>query len=714
MKPHLIRVVFIFFIFTSSILNAQKTTLAKHWIPFLQKIEIDVDKPTAFKFTGWVKVERHKQDSTTEARLWARVDNKDEQPGFFDNMKNRPITNDKWQKYEIKGTLLPNASSLTIGGMAYYNGMFFFDNFQLFLKDNDGFYYPVPLKNADFEHSELLKDWKSSLIANNSKLIKNFTFSIATDAQSGRQSLKIIGKNITRPLPEEKLKSWYQKDYAEDTIPGISLDKAYREVIKTRKGQEVIVAVLDTKLDIHHEDLKDQIWINTDEIPDNGIDDDNNGYVDDINGWDFLSNTKGEFVKYQYVESTRIVKAYDSIFKDKAANEIPSDLMDKYELYTKAYTAWKKEVDPEAEVKIHNMKLWKDKVNKGERVLDSIYPKMSYTSKELDSLIVSYKDNLAIQPKLKDYKEAWQNNLTQEALDEMINSLHTKQKIILNLAHNERAIPGDDVTNINDRYYGSPIVYGDVPYQHATFVSGVMGATRSNSIGINGFSVHIKLMPVVMVASGDEHDKDVALAIRYAVDNGAKVINMSWGKNLSLNQQWVNEALQYAADKDVLLVTAAGNEDTNIDKYDYYLNDHEEGKEIVDNLIVVGASTWDKENLKAQFSNYGINNVDVFAPGVDVFTTTYSKNQYGFGYGTSVSSPLVAGLAGLLRAYYPKLSAKQVKQIILASGTHYDTTILMASENGEVYQVPFSKLSKSGKVVNAYNAFLMAEKLSKN
>ena len=713
MKTFLFKIAFVTIIICSTCTQAQKTTLSKNWISLIQKIEVNVDKPTKFKFTGWVKVLGHDQDSTVKAGLWARVDNNDNDTGFFDNMDNRPITSNEWQEYEIIGTMYNNANILNIGGLVYYNGIFYFDNFKLYIEDNNGIFQPVELKNADFEDKEILKDWKSTLIANNSLAIKNFTFNMAADAQSGDQSLRIIGKNITKPLPEELLKNWYQKDYKQDAIPGVSLEKAYNELLANRKGQEIIVAVLDTKLDIHHEDLKDRIWINTDEIPDNGIDDDNNGYVDDINGWDFLSNTKGEFVKYQHIESTRIVKAYDSIFKNKTEDQIPIELKKDYQLYVKALDAWKKEIDPEAKNSIKNMKLWKEKLYYGKQLLDSIYPKESYTEKELDSLFAAYKSNFVIQSKVKGYQDALKYELTEEFLDDQINNIVNTQEKMLNPEYNERAIPGDDIKNIDDRYYGSPVVYGDVPFQHATVVAGVLGASRSNNLGIQGFSDHIKLMPVVMVASGDENDKDVALAIRYAVDNGAKVINMSWGKNLSLNEQWVNEAIRYAADKDVLLITAAGNDDNNNDTNKYYLNDYTNEKEFADNFIVVGASTWDMQNLKAGFSNYGTKHVDIFAPGVDIYTTKYSKDKYTYSRGTSLASPVVTGVAALIRAYYPKLSAKQVKQILLDSGMTYDVNITMVSENGEENSVPFSLLSKSGKVVNAYNALLMAEELSK-
>ncbi|AXT51313.1 peptidase S8 [Aquimarina sp. BL5] len=521
------------------------------------------------------------------------------------------------------------------------------------------------------------------------------------------------GLIISKTLSKEELKTWYHKDFAEDTIPGVSLEKAYREIIKDNKGQEVIVAVLDTKLDIHHEDLKDQIWRNTDEIPDNGIDDDKNGYIDDSNGWDFLSNTKSEFVKYEHLESTRIVKKYNTLFKGKKANQVSDQDQKSYGLYTKAYKKWESDIVENKESQ-KNIQLLKDAIIYGTTLLDSIYPKKEYKLVELDSLLQVYENDSIAKNAIEGVQKGIRYDLTPKGLDVYISNYKNREETILRVDHNERAVPGDNPDDINDNHYGSPVVYGDVPFQHATAVAGTLGANRSNDLGIKGFSDHIKIMPVVMVATGDEHDKDVALAIRYAVDNGAKVINMSWGKTLSLHEDWVQNAIRYAAEKDVLLITGGGNNNMNNDLQKSYPNDYTKEKEFVDNFIVVGASTWDLQNLRASFSNYGKKHVDVFAPGVDMYTTKYGNDAYTSTRGTSLASPVVAGIAALIRAYYPKLSAKEVKQVILDSGTRYDFDVVVRKQKDEgSTMVPFSELSKSGRIVNAYSALLLADQISK-
>jgi cell wall-associated protease len=247
---------------------------------------------------------------------------------------------------------------------------------------------------------------------------------------------------------------------------------------------------------------------------------------------------------------------------------------------------------------------------------------------------------------------------------------------------------------------------------HATQVSGLIAGNRKNDIGIKGFSDAIKIMPVVMVAAGgSEHDKDVALAIRYAVDNGARVINMSFGKTLSLHEDWVIDAIKYAEKKDVLLIGGAGNDAESIDIVSNYPLDYNEdtGKEFCSNFISVGATTSiPNENFLASFTDYGKKNVDIFAPGQDLYTTDATRG-YVRNRGTSLACAITSGTAALIRSYYPKLTAPQVKQIILDSGVSYDIEVIVPGTKDK--KVKFSELSKSGKVVNVYNAMVMASRI---
>lgn len=512
-------------------------------------------------------------------------------------------------------------------------------------------------------------------------------------------------------LTELEKKDWHLKDIELDTIPGISLQRAYDSLLVGKKGKEVIVAVLDTKLDIHHEDLKKQLWVNEDEIPNNNIDDDQNGYVDDIHGWNFLGNTKKEDLLYQKYSCLRIVEKYEPYFKGKQKKSLTTNDSLLFVKYTVAREEFNRRIKYKKSDFEYADMLLKSLADR-EKALLVYFPKGKYNLSDLDSLKKVHPKNKELQRDILIRSNFMKYGYTQEFMDENKRGVVAMFDKMLNSLYDERAVTGDDSSDLEDAFYGNAILFGDVPFRHSIGVSGLLGATRNNKIGINGISNHIKIMPIVMVASGDEHDKDVALAIRYAVDNGAQIINMSWGKNFSLHSDWVIAAMKYAEGKDVLLVTGSGNDSNNNDVKKVYPDDNDHGKEFLSNFISVGATGFTiNDNLKTSFSNYGKENVDIYAPGTSMYTTA-TKNAYKSGRGTSYASPIVAGVAALLKSYYPSLTAVQLKKVLLESGISYAIDVNIGDRKKKKL-VPFSILSKSGKIVNAYNALLMAEKISK-
>ena len=296
-------------------------------------------------------------------------------------------------------------------------------------------------------------------------------------------------------------------------------------------------------------------------------------------------------------------------------------------------------------------------------------------------------------------------------MDRIIKSNQSKVNVYYNVDFEGR-IAGDNPYDIKDTDYGNAFVRGSLTEEsHGTHVSGIILANRENNTGMNGVASNVQLMTIRAVPNGDEYDKDVALAIRYAVDNGAKIINMSFGKGYSTNPEWVYDAIKYAEKHDVLLVHAAGNDSSNLATYNNYPTDAPDKlNEIADNVITIGSSTrhYD-ENLVSSFSNYGKVNVDIFAPGSEVYSTI-PNNEYKMMQGTSMASPEVAGVAALIRIYYPELSASQVKHIIMNSGTKVDFDVLLTGGDGK--KVPFSNLSVSGSIINAHNALLLADKMT--
>src|SRR6218665_432448 len=495
-------------------------------------------------------------------------------------------------------------------------------------------------------------------------------------------------QNYTKktPLTDDQLKRWSHLDLEKDSIPGMSVDKAYAEILKNKKGAKVIVAVIDSGVDIDHEDLKPVIWTNTKEIPNNGKDDDKNGFVDDVHGWNFLGESNNE-----NLEMVRIIKKGD----------------DGSEMYKRALADYTKNLEEIKESK-ENVDVL---LNADKKVREAL-KNDKYTLSELkdmSSVKFDLYDAKRIMLSYAEQKGAGFHDDLKSAKDYVYDQLDFN----LNKNFNGRKPVGDNPENIKDTKYGNNVVFSKTRKDnlHGTHVAGIIAQVRNNNLGGDGVAENVEIMPVRAVPNGDEYDKDIALAIRYAVDNGAKVINGSFGKDYSPHAQWVYDAIKYAESKDVLIVHAAGNDSKNIDTEPNFPSDEVNGKEIADNLITIGALNYQYgEKLVAKFSNYGKMNVDVYAPGVKIYATV-PGDKYKYLQGTSMASPNAAGVAAMIRSYYPNLKASQVKQILMQSGT---PIALEVKVDEDQHKIPFAEASASGKIVNAYNALQMAEQMSVN
>jgi len=494
-------------------------------------------------------------------------------------------------------------------------------------------------------------------------------------------------------LKEAELNRWSHLDIVKDTIPGMSVDRAYAELLKDKKGKKIIVGIVDSGIDIEHEDLKAVVWTNKKEIPGNGIDDDKNGYIDDIHGWNFLGDIVKENLEYERIIVKKSLVDEATYLKAKAVND--------------------KKIVSATDEKAQLEKMSSDATN-ADVVLTKHFGKTDYSVEEVNA-INSEDEEISKSKKMIQRVNSFGMTLP-EFKTELQKELESQENVISgeNLKTNYRKILGDNPEDITDTKYGNNNVIGSDIEQalHGTHVAGIVAQIRNNNIGGDGIANNVEILTVRAVPDGDEYDKDVALGIRYAVDNGAKVINGSFGKSFSPQKQWVYDAIKYAESKDVLIVHAAGNDAKDIDVEDNYPNDSDDKvTEFADNLITIGALNLEYgKKVVARFSNFGKINVDVFAPGVKIYAST-PNNTYKLLQGTSMASPNVAGVAALIRSYYPKLSAKQVKHILMDSGVAITTDVVVGGNPKDVRS--FTTLSKSGKIVNAYNALLMAEKMSK-
>ncbi|MEW4922305.1 S8 family serine peptidase [Algibacter sp. 2305UL17-15] len=533
------------------------------------------------------------------------------------------------------------------------------------------------------------------------RTIKQLTLAVVTSALlfgcgSTGEILSTPVENIdTIPLKvsdltEAEKHNWGHLDLVKDTVPGMSVDKAYAEIIKKKKGKKVIVAVIDSGIDIDHEDLNDVIWTNKDEKPNNGKDDDNNGYIDDVHGWNFLGDGYDEQLEY-----VRILASGNTNHPD----------------YTRAQAEYEKQSQKWLQRKTQYEQV-SQQVKDADETLTKHFGKKDYTQKEVGAIKT---EDQALSQAKQIAQYMYGNGVASMAdavkeINEALESINDRLNYHLNKDFKGRK-NGDNPDDMSTKFYGNGNVKPVKKTEsHGTHVAGIIAAERNNGKGANGVANNVEIMSIRTVPNGDEYDKDVALAIRYAVDNGASVINGSFGKSFSPHSDWVRDAIAYAAKNDVVFVHAAGNDSKNVDIEPNFPDDNVNGQEISDTYIRVGAlAPKYGSGLLAGFSNYGKNNVDVFAPGASVYSTT-PENEYQTKGGTSMAAPGVAGVAALIRSYYPKLSAAQVKQIIMDSGLPIKTKVIVGGDTNNIK--PFADVVKSGKIVNAYNALIMAAKMA--
>jgi subtilisin family serine protease len=512
-------------------------------------------------------------------------------------------------------------------------------------------------------------------------------------------------------VPDTAAINWWLLDASTDSVAGISAQRAYSELLAGKQPKRsVVVAIIDSGIDILHPDLQANIWTNPREVAGNGQDDDHNGYVDDVHGWDFIGGKDGRDVDVDTYELTRVYASLKPACENAPGPVVPPTC--------EKYPEIKKQLEQK---RAENTEM----LQQIKMIHDAVERAVSLINKELgvDSLALT-SANLgqvqALHPTLPEtiwaqnvWVTAASQGLTLPILQQEHDRIEKALEFSLNPDFDPRSIVGDNYQNPNERGYGNGEVVGPDPL-HGTHVAGIIGAVRGNGIGLNGIAPSPKIMVIRAVPDGDERDKDVANAIRYAVDNGAQVVNMSFGKGQSPYKSVVDEAVKYADSKGVLLVHAAGNEASDNDTTDNFPNRTFVGGGEARLWLEVGASSWQGgEAMVAPFSNYGPKTVDVFAPGVDIYSSV-TGGKYQRESGTSMAAPVVTGLAALIMSYYPELTAAEVRQVILDSATRYPTAVvrLPSSDSQGASTAAFGELSTTGGIVNAYSALKLAAERS--
>ena len=502
------------------------------------------------------------------------------------------------------------------------------------------------------------------------------------------------------PALREATNNWHLLDPATDGVLGTGVLRAERELLAGRQPRRIVtVAIIDGGVDTAHAGLRSRLWKNPREVPGNGRDDDNNGFVDDVHGWNFIGARDGKNVNEDTFEVTRLAAmCADSSGAGRA--RMPA-----------AYRTRCPEILAELAKKASEAEQTLQTVAQIEEMYARILPVLrratgseSLTVARVSAVRVT---NDTVRQARQIFLGLAQQGITESDVADAKKAYGSRAKYGFNTSFNPRGIVGDDYPDTLVKRYGNADVTGP-DAGHGTHVAGIVGSTRDNDG--TGIATGVRIMAIRAVPDGDERDKDVANAIRYAVDNGAHIINMSFGKAFSPYKSQVDDAVRYADSKGVLMVHAAGNDGEDATTHASFPTPEYVSGGRAANWIEVGATSWKgPDSLVASFSNYGKTKVDLFAPGEDIYATVpgggYKRNS-----GTSMASPVVAGVAALLMSHYPQLTASDVKRIILQSSTKRGSqNVARPGEAGGM--VRFSELSMTGGIVNAYEAVRMAEQM---
>lgn len=503
--------------------------------------------------------------------------------------------------------------------------------------------------------------------------------------------------------PAEPSRLWFRDHPAQVTWPGVSVDHALQNLLQGRTpSRPVIVAIIDSGVDVEHDALRNHLWTNPGEIPGNGVDDDGNGYVDDVHGWNFIGGADGQNVVHDSYEVAREfarLRTRYTLPDTLALTAAQRDTLRYFEQVRDELSRRR----AEGLQALPNITRYLQVAEEAYELVRSRVGERPITIEVLSEQMQTSSDQ-----RLGALMNLYMNDLDLDDLRQYVSTLRTQVNYHFNPAFDPRDIVGDDPNNLDERHYGNADVIGP-DAEHGTHVAGLVAAQVAGEAPIGIAAGMVRIMAIRAVPDGDERDKDVANAIRYAVDNGAHIINMSFGKGYSPHRETVEAAVRYAEERGVLLVHAAGNSAQNIDENSNFPTPFYADGTRAPHWIEVGAATWDG-SLAASFSNYGARTVDLFAPG-DYMYSPVPGQQYAFLQGTSMAAPVVSGVAALVWAHYPNLTAAQLREVLMASVTSFRDATIPFGENEE--EIAFGTLSVTGGIVNAYHALREAERRSR-
>ncbi|MFD2585914.1 S8 family serine peptidase [Croceitalea marina] len=506
----------------------------------------------------------------------------------------------------------------------------------------------------------------------------------------------------------DSISYWQFDQFGKDSFSGISSDLS-SVVLSKNENDKVIIALIDSDIDVNHHYLNKYIWANTKEVKSNNLDDDKNGYIDDIHGWNFLAKGDKKIIKYANNTSIRFTRAFKQKYErlSKKKGKLNSKELDFLATYNKALNTIKEEKMRLAPYEEY-IEWYETSQIASDSLLLTYDFKKPYNLSSLDSLFneVYTKGN-----------DEERGRLIYFSLDKLKNNREEDYKLSLDyLNKNKYYALNENLTenhsSINNTFpkLGSNRLDINISNEkHGTQIGGVIVKTyKAITENLPDEAENIEIMPIsIFPENGAEFEEDIAKAIRYAVNNGADIINYSSSIRFLLKPSLLYEALLYAEKHNVLIVTSAGNTGENLDKIMTHPRKKYK-KYRLSNLIMVGMSdSTIGPNLKPIHGNYGKETVDLFAPGTD-FLTTNPKNEYFKTSGSSISSAIVATTCATIKLYHPKLKAAEIREIILQSVSKYNGEIFL--DEGGKTKVLFTDLCMAGGILNVENAFKLAVK----
>jgi subtilisin family serine protease len=477
----------------------------------------------------------------------------------------------------------------------------------------------------------------------------------------------------------------------EDGVFGAAIERAHaaaRESGLRPARRPITIALIGGGIDISHKAISDIIWVNRRERRINGRDNDRNGWIDDRHGWNFLGNDtmtinslstmgdreflrlKDKYNHFLFVEDG-IAYMFDDELGALVETEPPAD-MEEFEYFLRVVTE-SELAETNRGVMLAKAVVWY--IREIGHSMRMAYPERVLTRTDFGEFVRAQQSTTAMQDALFAFIDLMFMSANTEDWNTMAAFADTEFIPIQELRHEramarrfprERELIGDDPNDLNDKGYGNNNLLANNALRN-TMIAGIIGAGGGQS-EIRGITNNVQIMTLRIEADfGEPYMKDMALAIRYAVEQGADIIQLGATNRLFPRHQshWVEEALRYAEQRNVLVVIPVRDLSSNLDDFPFYPN-RNLSTGTLSNIITVAAS--DSLGNPFLWANFSETELDIFAPGVEI-KSAMPGNRYAIDSGSAYAAAMVTGVAAFIKNYFPQITPAQMRQLLIDTVT---------------------------------------------